>query len=779
MEAAPSANEIIQHVLQAYGSATAYRDRAVLHLSYQLQGSYLEEPHAWEVAFERNRGFKSSIYEARLTADSDQLSCFIFDFGSGNLDNQWQIHPCGNASLPIRRLFQDGICRHYLTGQDELPVNHDQPLAADIFFPPTIGLLTGQQSPEWLTSGTATHLANEKIDGQDCYRINIEHQDMDWVLHIDIASYLVRQIRYPNALLDARLQDNPDVNHLEVVARFRQATWQPEFETALFKQEIPEDAKQVRRFVPVPEPFPSNNVGKRLTDLGLRDSSDQLVDQSDWNGKVTLLCWTDSTLDQTAITSQLEAVAKDLSVKQYHVAKVEVIQGALPGNPQIAEQLRRLATESGLPVLADYGFNAGRALGLKHYPVLAVIDRQGILQYVKRLQDEPLDPSELSSVLLRVRSGDDVAGEMRREYESFLNLYRERLSTVAAQEKFGRDDGELVESGAPDHMKVRELWTNRQLQQPGNLRSHNQQLTMLDGWRTILQIDADGQVQHRKQLELDTRESISVVRTGDKNPELTAVFSVMGRSVRLLNHRLETIQVVSVDSEQQRIRDVCLVDFDNDDQDELIISFTGPRGTELLELGTGNEGHQISPHSFRSTTIIPKSDGSKLLVFCDAKAGLWFLDRDTGEAKAIASDLVAATAVVSDMMPGGQVSACAIGTNHQGHWTAVGLDDSLNQTWAVPIGSQRFETQIESISYAHAIDSRYGIWAIAAADGSIKLVSDDGRFVDTWNLGVPIYGMELLSRGQEYVVVISTEGQVQGWQLSTGTSKIIPASSTN
>lgn len=431
--------------------------------------------------------------------------------------------------------------------------------------------------------------------------------------------------------------------------------------------------------------------------------------------------------------------------------------------------------------MADYGFNGGRALGLQHFPFLAVVDREGVLQYVKHLAEITLNSEELSNVLLRVRSGDDVAGEMRREYEAFLDLYQERLSVAMTQAGAGRDDGKLAKIAKPEHVKVSRRWTNDRFQQPGNLRAHQSgqtnELTLLDGWRTVIQLDASGQERNRKQLDLGSRESISIVRSGNNQENLSVVFSVMGRTVRVLDEQLQTLHTVEVKNDQQRIREANLFDFDDDGKDDLIVSFTGPRGTEIMEAADSSQNRQLSNQSFRSSTVIRKSNGSKALVFCDVSARLRVLNSGDDTAKDIVCDLVAATNIVSRVDSRNVVAMCAVGTNRQGRWTAVGIDENLKQTWSVPIGSQRFDTQIESLAYAQLPGSRVGIWAVAAADGSIKLIGDDGKLVDNWNLGVPIHGLELLANGSEYMVVISTVNNVQGWALSAGTGNFMPASS--
>ncbi len=777
--AGPDAREIVQSLRDAYASATGYQDQAKLELSYQLQGSHLEEPHPWKVEFIRGQGLKVDVYGARLKADKKDLACFVFDFASGNLDDQWLVIP-RNESLPISRLFQDGICRHYLTGQEDLPIHETHPLAGEAFFPPTLGLLTGQPHVHWLEEGQGTRLADDTVEGRSCFQVQWNHAEMTWTLWVDQQDYLIRQIRYPVELLDARLQNNPDVQNLEVLAKFKSAAWQVAADAVRDQMVFPEDARQVTQFVPVPETFPSSFVGKEIGPLGLRNAADQIVDQSDWLGKVTLLCWANQADDPATMRQALQEIADDLPVKEYSIYLVEIINGVLPGNPLVTQKLTELSQSSKLPLLADYNFSSGRALGLQSYPVVAIVDRQGVLQYVKKLTDDPNQAGELAKVLVRIRSGDNVAAEMRAEYESFLNLYQERLTAALIHAANGRDDGKLIDESPPTHMQVRNLWTNDQVQQPGNLRFRESAaepaFTLLDGWRTVIHLDLAGRQTLRQELELGHQESISIVRQGDQQPQLSVLFSVMGRAVRIVDADLKLLHTLETESDQQRIRDANLFDFDNDGVDELLVSFTGPRGTELVKFQGEPGTRKISNQSFRSATVFPRPQGGKRLVFCDGEAKIRVVDSGSDVAREVTCDLLAATRIVSQQDHQGDTLLCALGTNPQGQWTAIGLDAELNQVWSVAVGTQRFDTQMESIVYAQLPTRRGGMWAIAAADGSVKLVSDDGKRIDDWRMGLPIHGIEMVATEQAYLLVVSTDHRVQAWELTAGATATLPAS---
>jgi len=364
----------------------------------------------------------------------------------------------------------------------------------------------------------------------------------------------------------------------------------------------------------------------------------------------------------------------------------------------------------------------------------------------------------------RVHSGDDVAGEMRKEYAAFLDLYRERIS-AARVGNVQRGSQTASAQTEPEHLSMSQKWINSNFQQPGNLRQQQRDFTLLDGWRTVIQLDSMGREKSRKELDLDPQESISIVRMGDKQKQMSVVYSVMGKTVRVLDENLTPIKIVEVNNDQQHVRDANLFDFDNDGTDELLISFTGPRGTEIIDTTGDTKTRRISNQSFRSATVLQRENNERTLVFCDANAKLSFIDSGEAVAKTIRCDLVSTTRVISEAIPG-HILICAIGTDSEGQWLAVGLNQELQQIWSVPIGNQRFDTQIDPVSFAYDPSQGKGFWAIASADQSFKLISMDGKLVDEWRVGTDLRGVQLTTAPSGFLLIFSTEHDVQAWNIA-------------
>lgn len=775
-----SADTIVQRMKQAYSNASAYQDSGILHLSYRLQGRYIEEPHLWTTRFSRPGKFNASLYNVRIKSDGQQLACFIYDFSSGNLDDQWLVQPFSDR-LPLRRLFLDGIARQYVTGQTEVPVNRDISGADETFFPPTIGLLTGQTRQDWLTESETIRLEDDTtIDGRRCYQLKMSQGQIVYYVSIDADEYLIREIKYPNQLLDKRLHESSEVNNLQLIARFHGASFSNGIDDANFELEIPAEAKLVTSFVAVPEPFPSASVGKPVPGLGLVDSVAIAVKQSQWRGKVTLLAWVSDSPVDDRVEQQISKLTDELSPREYNVGQVVVLDSMDSANQSTNDRMQKMQQKVSQAVWGDYAFAGGQSIGLQSYPVFVVIDRDGRLQYVERIEDGKFNAEKAKSVLQRVRSGDDVALEMRREYESFLDDYQLRLSEANIDsESRARDNGQMVAASLPSYVRVEKIWQNDQLKQPGNVQvteSHGQQrLLVLDGWRTIVQLNLSGEIGKRKQLELDPRESVSVVRCSPVDDTgMAAVYSTMGRTVQLLDHQLDVLTESRLaDDTKGRIRDVELLDIMGDRVPEMVVSFSGGPETIVRAVDGTDLGSSMEfPRELRSVAILHESEGSQQTMICDSKAVLRAIGRGQETWRRIDCDLSSATSVFSTQQTGDmRAVVCAIGTDERGQWTAVGIDARMKQLWSVPIGSQRFDSQIDSATYARLAGASSGIWAVAGNDGSIKLIGDDGKLVDQWNFGRSIHGLELIADRNRYLAVISTENHVECWSVSTSAMK--------
>ncbi len=134
-----------------------------------------------------------------------------------------------------------------------------------------------------------------------------------------------------------------------------------------FSTVIDPSAKPVRAFVPLPEPFPSENIGKPLPPLNVFDLNGQ---PHRWSpqAKPTVLIWFDL-LETSQEAVQRSDLGKECSVQWFYVDYESTEATQIPAAAQRREALMPAADrERQSAVLFDLGLKAGKLLGVKTTP---------------------------------------------------------------------------------------------------------------------------------------------------------------------------------------------------------------------------------------------------------------------------------------------------------------------------------------------------------------------------------------------------------------------------
>jgi len=210
---------------------------------------------------------------------------------------------------------------------------------------------------------------------------------------------------------------------LRLSVQFDNATFDPNWPTPPFTTELPDTANPVTQFVPLPEPFPSEWIGKKLPDIALTDAKGTI---QRWSppGKTAVIAWVDRQSDSLEMIRLLESSLKSSNSPG---VEIQLCFADLPSpNPQVPHQseLSQFVHEAStsLPIAADIGLVEGAKLGVKFAPAAMVVDAAGRAQFL--LTTHKNDWRErLVAAIQRVQSGEDLAAEIRTEYNQFLDDY--------------------------------------------------------------------------------------------------------------------------------------------------------------------------------------------------------------------------------------------------------------------------------------------------------------------------------------------------------------------
>ena len=98
-------------------------------------------------------------------------------------------------------------------------------------------------------------------------------------------------------------------------------------------------------------------------------------------------------------------------------------------------------------------------------------------------------------------------------------------------------------------------------------------------------------------------------------------------------------------------------------------------------------------------------------------------------------------------------SYCGVSYLAEGQLRAIGLNTELDEVWSYQLPAGQFNNQIEYVQSGRLRADDQGEWVVAAPDGSVHIISDDGNFSDTFALGELLTGLSTAKLGDDRVVL--------------------------
>ncbi len=787
-----AARKLLDEVIAAYAHAEAYHDDARIIVRYRMNGRPMEEHQLWAVDFRRPHQLAARLFNARIQSDQERTTAMVFDFDSQNMDNQYLVLGSPNGP-PWNEMFADPVCRHFISGSSEIPFNSRLP--GDMNLPPTIGLLFGQPAVEWMLHPEHVEMLDDaQANGKAIRRVCLEHNRRKYELWIDPESRLIVQASLPNQFLDEALLIAPEISDLRLTVQFTDATFAPDWSTNPFSNELPQTANPVARFVPLPERFPSECIGKPLSPISVTAESGLATSWSP-QSMTTVLAWVDRQDISFELIRRLDTLAENSADQPLRIqlCYVEFVDP----NPESQRpiDLPQYIRDGGirLPIVSDVGLVEGEKLGVKFAPTVIILDKLGVVQFFQAFSTDKWK-SELPAAISRVQNGENLASEMRAEYAKFIDVYQDNLrklnplasATPAATKPVSHHSIQSPRKPGPP------LWQFTNVKLPGNITSlAGSRLLINDGWQTVLELDPQTQAAQRHPLELDPEMSVTTLRTfHSRKGTRIAAFSEMGRQVLVVSEDWKTVGSFTCEPDSQ-IRDVQVCDQDSDEKPQFWLletkSFPLPR---LRGRGQG-EGEIDNSETFLTQydeTLSQQLDQIKVesaesFIAIPSNPLRFLVIRSDGQLVPISQDLSPKPAVALGQLkvrrlfpsPDPNLLACAVALDEHGQWQALGITPELEIGWTHAIGPQEFERQIQPVA-ALALDSSRSLFAFAASDDTITVLSDVGLLVDLLQWPAPIHGLSLLQSNGVPTLFVSEASQITANEMLSSASKDIDAS---
>ncbi len=756
-----SAREIVNGVLNEYAFAKSYSDRAVLYLSYRMDGRAIQEPQPWAMSWTENGQFAGDFFNSRIRCDGKLMDCYVFDIDTGNLDDQIVVMPASGA-IPLRELYSDPIADRFINGRSELPLDERRDPSLSKLTPPQFWLLNDATQLPWLKRpDRLKRLADVEVDGKRCYVIRSIKDDETFDIWIEHDSNKVLQVAYPVTFLEKEVRSSDEIQDLCLVVRFHEAQINGHVDEAMFALQVRPNATTVKRFVKLPEPLPSELIGKPVRSARLNKSSGEVVSLSEFIPNPTALFWVAGPVTKET-REQFLQVAEQLSPDQYNLSIV-YSDGELAdpssGSFEPIGQIKQFAEEANVNVFYDQGLSASSQMRIKAIPAIVVLDENSRIQFARALSDKNWVP-DVVAAMKRVKEGEDVATEMLAEYERYLEVYHEKLAANGASHlRQIKTPIQNASSGGVTlqrKLKFEKVWVQNELQMPGNITvvdGEQPRFFVFDGWRTIAVLDAKGDLITAHRLDFPENEGASQLRqsTDDQGVTTFVAFTPRGKRVVLFNQKFEKLSEFETANQSIQVND-CQFGLSESGLPVLLIATSGNGG--LTEFDWSTQKSQVlirkEIEALDRTSLLGTSKGELIrLEQYDVVKGLddW---------------------KVKHVMTSGKKNTCAIASTAEGAWYALGLGFGQDQNWSLSIGSQLFESNIQTLAYVDVGEET--IWAVADAEGSIHLMNGDGRWLGDFDSESELKGLNLVCARGEIQLIVSTVDGIECWKLNRGNS---------
>ena len=757
-----TAGEILQRLLATYRSAQTYQDQGVVRLAYRQDGQPVSREEPARVAFERPGKLSLAAYQAIVKCDGQSLRARIEDPDSRNIDGQVLVRPAPRE-LKLTDLAGDALL--YDTISSEL---RRQPIQLELLLESS-GLVSA-----FGADVACRRLEDETHEARPCFRVEVPSPGGAFVFWVDQAQWLLRRLDYPAAALLPALANDPAVSDLQLLADMRGATIGATIPAEQFVLEIPAGAKRMKSFVIPPPPLPSNLFGRQPPEFSFVDLEGKAVGAKELAGKPAVLVWyhdnpaCEATLQQVSLARQrlkdsaaLLAVATDPTTTD---------------NAAVARRLAEWKVE--LPVARDLEAFGDKAFRIQVQPTIVVLDPQGRVQ-IYQPGGNPELADQLVTIVQRLSRGDDLATELLERRAREQQQYEQLVA------KGGEEPSQVVElpeavirrRTEPKQLKLQQLWTCSELKSPGNLlvvESEGQppRIFVFEGWRTIAEVDAQGKIAGRHALAIPERAAVALLRTATAKDgqRYFAVSAPLAPQVFVFDGDWKLVLTHPPPGETPlAVLDLAFADLGQaDGTPDLLVASVADQGLAAVSLkGEQLWRNRAFPNVVSAAVTLPNDAGSwGILLTGESGAILRVNGYGHEDPPAQVAGRQVLSLIAGRFPSAKQAALLALAGGERGERLAVGLTSNLKEAWNYPLPAGVHARPIEPVAPGRVLPGREGEWWLAAPDGSIHVVSEDGDFFDSFYYGEVLTGLAAAKLNQRPALLIATDAGLSAWEVA-------------
>lgn len=760
-DAAPTGLKVLQDMAAAYKKTPTYADSGDVTLRVKIKGGQpTEQKYDFSVSLARPNRIRLHAYQSAVVSDGKTAHATMLECPGYVLTYE------APAELTLDNVYTDPMLKESMENQ----VAGGLPQMAFLLGEEPLRMVLPEKDPPEL-------LSPQKIGDALCHRVALKHNDGLLVFWIDQRTNALLRIEYPvDTMRKNFTASSGEVEELSLVAEFTGAQLGGKIDEVAFRFEAPAGSKEIKRFVGPPPPETYKQLGQKAKDFTFTRPDGSPVSPQSLAGKVAVIdfwaTWAGPCSESLPKLMQVYEKYKGNDRVEFVAVSVDVPEVT---NAQLDAKLAEFKVQ--LPIARDPQQFARTAFGVEGVPNLFIIGPDGKLQE-NEMGGNPLLVTELPRKLDKLLAGQDIWQESIARYETLIRDYEASMMQeppAATAESTGPPPVAIAQRSEPATFELKELWSVRQpdLTAPGNVQvieNANQEPKLLvnDGWRTVVEIDAQGKVIAKHDLDLPPNGVVSFIRMAADTQGRRHFAGSASNQQQVHVWDQDWRRVLSFpDSEHAGIADLQMGDLDGDGKPELLVSYWDVVGIQALSL----EGQRLwSDRSlanvFRLAIIGPEA-GRKQVFAANDKGTIAMFGYDGQKiSDLVIPDRFVRLVAAADLDGDGRQEFCGLSPTREPHEVLLGIGSGGEEVWNHPLPAGIHQHPIEAVTHGKLLPGNSGQWLAAAADGSIHVVSSDGKLVDQFNYGAALTGLAVANINGQGVLLVSTPEKLTAWGVT-------------
>jgi thiol-disulfide isomerase/thioredoxin len=761
------AQGILEKMAAAYQKASSYTDAGVIRVVADTAKQKIDQRRDFSTTFARPNKLRVASYQGMLVSDGRQW-CASIQGMSGQV-----VKRDAPAKVTLKQVLADRVLTEAMTPEFAAP-------------PLPLVLLLADDPLKVLFDGARETTLQEpgKLDDRDCYRVRVRWEDDFATFWIDQGSYVLRQIVLPSTALRRALEAEGDtVKSISVLAEFSGAQLNSDIDPKVFEFQTPADVEQVKFFLP---PDPAQLLGKKTPGCKFVDLQGKPVTLESMAGKVVVLEFWATWCEPCRTTlPELEKVYQKYKDNPKVAFLAVSVDQPETDNTAVAEASQKLGVS--LPTARDPEQHAGKLLKVMPIPVTMIIGADGVLQE-REMGVVPDLATLLAQKIEKVLAGQDIYRESLATYQQSRQMLEDAAEgrlpdepkpgdQPGAESKLALPEVKIAARSEPKTFKLQPLWKCSEVKTPGNVLVVPQQngpprLVVLDAWKAVAEVGMDGKQIATHTFGIQPEEAICNLRTAQSadGKRVFVGFAAGQQRLHLFDADWKLLASYPDDALTNRhkgISDVQLGDLDGEGKLKLYIGYWDVVGIQGVSL----EGKRLwSNRSFASVLSMavgsPDAQGQRNLVCTSSAGSLAVLDaKGQRQAEIKVPDRMLALIAAADLKGDGQLQWCSLAPRKLGDNTFIGLDSKGAELWSVTLAEGVPQQPIERIIPGRLIAGGPAQWLLPGCDGTIHVVSADGKPLDMFHYGATLGGLATAAWDGQTVLIVSSTNGLEAWRV--------------